>query len=93
MTASASCEDAVDVVLDQQHRHVGRDRLDQVADALALGRGEAGERLVEQQHARLGRERQRHVEQPLAAVARASRPRRVSMPRSPMVRSPRRSRR
>ena len=52
-------EHPVDVVLDQQHRQVGRDALDDGADALALGRGEPGERLVEQQHARRGGERQR----------------------------------
>ena len=55
-------------MLDQQHRNVGRDLLDQAADALALGGGKAGERLIEQQHARLGCERQAHVEQPLAAI-------------------------
>ncbi len=62
-------EDAVDVVLDQQHRQIGGDRLDQVADALALGGGQAGQRLVEQQHARACRQRQRHVEQALPAIA------------------------
>ena len=61
-------EHAVDVVLDQQHRNVGGELLDQRPDALALGRGEARERLVEQQQARLGGQRQPHVDQPLAAV-------------------------
>ena len=42
--------------------------LDQRADALALGGGEAGERLVEQENARADRERQPHIEQPLAAI-------------------------
>ena len=51
VTASAEREDAVDVVLDQQHRQVGRDALDELTDALALGRGQPGQRLVEQQHA------------------------------------------
>ena len=58
----------VDVVLDQQHRQIGRDALDDGADALALGRGKAGERLVQQQHARRGGERHAHVEQALAAI-------------------------
>ncbi len=61
-------EHPVDVVLDQQHRDVRRDALDQVRDALAFGRREPGERFVEQQHARAGRERQSHVEEPLPAV-------------------------
>ena len=61
-------EHAVDVVLDQQHRQFARQMLDQRADALALGGGEAGERLVEQQNARLDREREPHVEQALAAI-------------------------
>ena len=42
--------------------------LDQRADALAFGRGEACKRLVQQQQARPGCERQPHVEQPLAAI-------------------------
>jgi hypothetical protein len=42
-------EHAVNVMLDEQHWHVGGDAFDDVADALALGGGEASERLVEQQ--------------------------------------------
>ena len=58
----------VDVVLDQQHRQIRRDALDNGADALALRRGKPGERLVQQQHARRGGERHAHVEQALAAI-------------------------
>ena len=61
-------EHPVDIVLDQQHRQVGRDALDDGADALALGGGETRQRLVEQQHARRGRKRDAHVEQALAAI-------------------------
>ena len=61
-------EHPVDVVLDQQHRQIRRDALDDGADALALGGGETGQRLVEQQHARRGGERHAHVEQALAAI-------------------------
>ena len=61
-------EHPVDVVLDQQHRQIRRDALDDGADAFALGGGEAGQRLVEQQHARRGGERHAHVEQALAAI-------------------------
>ena len=43
-------------------------RLDERADAFALGRGKARQRLVEQEHARPGRERKPHVEQALAAI-------------------------
>ena len=43
-------------------------RLIEVADALALGRGEPGERLVEQQHARRVASASAHVEQALAAI-------------------------
>ncbi len=61
-------EHPVDVVLDQQHRQIRRDALDDGADALALRRGKTGQRLVEQQHARRGGERHAHVEQALAAI-------------------------
>ena len=61
-------EHPVDVVLDQQHRQIGRNALDDGADALAFRRGKACERLVQQQDARRGGERHAHVEQPLAAI-------------------------
>ena len=54
-----------------------RDAPDQVADALALGRRKARQRLVEQQQARPHRERERHVEQALAAVGQRARLRRL----------------
>ena len=66
--ALREAEHAVDVVLDDQHRDVGGDVLDQVGDALALGRREAGERLVEQQHLRLGAERDAEIDQALPAI-------------------------
>ena len=66
-------EYAVDVVLDEQDGNVRGELLDEGADALALGGGEAGKRLVEQQQARLGGERQAHVDQPLAAVGQGTR--------------------
>ena len=61
-------EHAVDVVLDDQHRNIGGDVLDQVRDALALGGGKSGQRLVEQQHLRLGAERDAEIDQPLPAI-------------------------
>ena len=61
-------EHAVDVVLDDQHRNIGGDVLDQVRHPFALGGGEARQRLVEQQHLRLGAERDAEIDQPLAAI-------------------------
>ena len=61
-------EDEVHVVLDQQHRHVGRQRGDDVEDLLALALGHAGDRLVEQQHARPAGERGGDLEQAALAV-------------------------
>ena len=55
-------------MLDEEHRDFARNSLDELAHALALGRGQSGERLVEQQQPRRGRERQPHVEKPLPAV-------------------------
>ena len=55
-------------MLDEEHGHVRRDALDDVADALALGGGKPGERLVEEQQPRLRRQRQPHVEEALAAI-------------------------
>ena len=61
-------EHPVDVVLDQDHRHLGGEAPDQADDALALGGGEAGERLVEQQDPGPGGQRHADLEQALAAV-------------------------
>jgi hypothetical protein len=61
-------EDAIDVVLDEEHRQVCRDALDDVADALALGGGQPGKRLIQQQHARPRGEGEPHVEQALPAI-------------------------
>jgi hypothetical protein len=59
---------AVDVVLDQQHG-VGLAKLaDQRADHLAIGLGQAGQRLVQQQQFRVGGERDGDLQQPLFAV-------------------------
>ena len=41
---------------------------DQVGDALALGGGKTGQRLVEQQHLRFGAERDAEIHQPLPAI-------------------------
>ena len=62
------CEDAVDVVLHQQHGHVLRKAANQCRDALALGGGESHQRFVEQQRMRLGRQRNADFHQALAAV-------------------------
>ena len=66
-------EHPVDIVLDQQHRQLGGDALDQRSDALALGGGEARQRLVEQQDAWSRRKCQSHVEQALSAVRECAR--------------------
>ena len=55
-------------MLDQDHRHLGGEALDQAHDALALGGGEAGERLVEQQDPGPGGQRHADLEQALPAV-------------------------
>ncbi len=55
-------------MLDDQHRNVGGDVLDQVRHPLALGGGKPGQRLVEQQHLRFGAERDAEIDQPLAAI-------------------------
>ena len=60
-------------MLDQQHRKVRRDSLDQLGDALALGRRQSRERLIEQQDARSACECQAHVEQALPAVRQQTR--------------------
>src|SRR3954462_776111 len=61
-------EHPVYVVLDEEHGHVRRYALDDVADALALRGGEPGERLVEEQQPRLRRQGEAHVEEALAAI-------------------------
>ena len=61
-------EDEVHVVLDQQHRHLGRQGVDDVEDLLSFAFGHAGHRLVEQQHPRPAGERHRDLEQAALAV-------------------------
>ncbi len=61
-------EHAIDVVLDDQDRNVRCHVLDQAGDALALGGGKTGQRLVEQQQLRLGAERDAEIHQPLPAI-------------------------
>src|SRR5215470_11939569 len=58
----------VHVVLDQEHRHVGRQRRDRRQDLVALVLGHAGGRLVEQQHARAAGDGERNLDQALLAV-------------------------
>ncbi len=66
-------EHPVDVMLDQQHRQIGRDALDDRANAFALGGGKPRQRFVEQQHTRRGGQRNAHVQQPLATVGQRAR--------------------
>ena len=61
-------EHQVHVVLDQQHRHIRRQRGHGLQQFLALARRHAGHRLVEQQHARLAGQRNRDLQQPALAV-------------------------
>ena len=61
-------EDEIHVVLDQQHRHLGRQGIDDVEDLLSLAFGHAGHRLVEQQHARPAGKRHRDLEQAALAI-------------------------
>ena len=56
------------VVLDHQHRPVGRHLLDQRCDPLDVLVRHAGRRLVEQHHLRLERQRRRDLERALAPV-------------------------
>ena len=56
-------EHPVDVMLDQQHREVCRDALDDRADALAFGGGKSRQRFVQQQDARCGGQRHAHVDE------------------------------
>lgn len=55
-------------MLDQQHRHVGRQGRHGLQQLLALAGRHAGHRLVEQQHARLAGQRDRDLEQAALAV-------------------------
>ena len=56
--ALAEREDLVEPVRDEEHRGaLGTQRLDDAEEAVDLGRGERGGRLVHHDHARLGRER------------------------------------
>jgi hypothetical protein len=59
--AVVEAEDAVDVVLEEQNRHVLGQPPHEPGDAFALGGGQAGEGLVEQQHPRP--RRQRHAQE------------------------------
>ena len=61
-------EHAIDVVLDDQNGNIRGDVLDQARDALALGRGESGQRLVEQQYLRFRAERDAEIDQTLSAI-------------------------
>ena len=65
---SREAEHQVHVVLDQQHRDVGRQGGDGVEDVAPLGFGHAGRRLVEQQHLRRAGEGRGDLEQALLAV-------------------------
>ncbi len=55
-------------MLDQQHRHIGRQGRDRIEDVAPLGLGHAGRRLVEQQHPRRAGEGHGDFEQTLLAV-------------------------
>ena len=70
-------EHAIDVVLDQQHRNLLRNALDELAHAFALRRGESGQRLVEQQEPRRGREREAPCRAAAARRTTTRRPRRA----------------
>ena len=54
-------KDAVDVMLNQKHRQVGRDALDDVADTLPLGGRQPRKGFIEQEKTRLCGEREAHV--------------------------------
>ena len=60
--------DQADVVLDQQHRHLGGERPDQRGGVLGVAVAHALGRLVEHQHLRLAGERHRDLEAALLAV-------------------------
>src|SRR5438034_556457 len=60
--------DDAEIVLDHQHRAIGRDRSDQCGDALDILMPHAGGRLVEQQHLRVERQGGGDLQRPLAAI-------------------------
>ena len=69
--ALGETEHAIDVVLDDEHAHVLRERADHRNDALALRRRQSRERLVEEQQLRAGGQRHADLHQALAAVREA----------------------
>ena len=71
--------DELHVVLDDQHRSVGRDRLEQLAGARRLLVGHAGHRLVHEQQLRILRDHHPDLEPLLLAVRQSARP--ASRPR------------
>ena len=64
-------EHAIDVVFDQKNAHVPRQGPNHAHDALALGRGESGERFIQQQQPGSRRESQTDLHQSLSAVGEA----------------------
>ena len=73
----------VHVVLDDQQRHVARQRLQHAGHALGLLGRHAGGRLVEEQEPRPGRQRDADLELALLAVGEAARRARRAGPRGP----------
>src|SRR5262244_1040003 len=71
--AIGEVSDDAEIVLDHQHGAIGRDRLDERADARNVLLSHSGGRLVEQQHFRIECERRRNLERPLAAVGKLDR--------------------
>ena len=61
-------EDAVDVVLDENHAMRPGQHLDERGDTGSVGLSEAGKRLVKQQELRVGRQRDTDLEQPPLTV-------------------------
>ena len=61
-------EHTVNVVLDDQHRNIAGDGLDQMRHALSFGCRQAGQRFVHQQHLWSGAQRDAEIDQPLAAI-------------------------
>src|SRR5229473_8336875 len=65
--------DDAEIVLDHQHRAVGRHRLDELGDALDILVPHAGGRLVKQEHFRIERERGGDLKRTLAPVGKLDR--------------------
>ena len=68
VVASQPAEREVHIVFDQQNGERARQGANDVADHRALGRRQAGRRLVEKEHPRRGDERQRDLELALLAI-------------------------